>query len=196
MCAHQVLDGKYEGDTGLIVRIEESRVVLFSDLSMHELEVLANNIQLCPDIATGVDSLGKFQWGDLVQLEAQVVGVIVRLERENFQVLSMHGKTVDAKPGSLVKYRENANTTALDMHQNSIKRRDIVKVVDGPHSGREGEIRHLYRNFAFLHSKLYIDTGGVFVCKTRHLQQVGGDKIGTLMEMGNPVYASPSRSDK
>ncbi|XP_058789621.1 transcription elongation factor SPT5-like [Phymastichus coffea] len=192
----KVLEGKYEGDTGLIVRIEETRVVLFSDLSMHELEVLASNIQLCPDVATGVDSLGKFQWGDMVQLEVQIVGVIVRLERENFQVLSMHGKIVDAKPGSLLKYRENKNTTALDMHQNQIKRRDIVKVVDGPHSGREGEIRHLYRNFAFLHSKIYIDTGGIFVCKTRHLQLVGGEKLGTLMDVVSPVYASPVRSDK
>lgn len=72
-------------------------------------------------MATGVDSLGQFQWGDLVQLEyvdiffflptwvwnqiilligliqlhfssPQTVGTIVRLERENFQILNMHGK--------------------------------------------------------------------------------------------------------
>ena len=190
------MSGKYEGDTGLVVRIEGNRAVLFSDLSMHELEVLAQNLQLCPDIATGVDSLGKFQWGDLVQLEPQTVGVIVRLEKENFQVLSMHGKIVDAKPGSLIKYRENKNTIALDSQQNTIKRKDIVKVVDGPHSGREGEIKHLYRSFAFLHSKIYIDTGGIFVCKTRHLQLVGGAKTSATLEYTTPVYASPARSER
>ena len=31
--------------------------------------------------------------------------------------------------------------------------KDIVKCIDGPHSGRQGEIKHLYRNFAFLHSR-------------------------------------------
>ena len=191
------MTGKYEGDTGLIIRIEENRIVLFSDLSMHEVEVLSDNLQLSPDMATGVDSLGKFQWGDLVQLEAQTVGVIIRLERENFQVLSMHGKVVDAKPGGLIKYKENQNTTALDMYQNSIKRRDIVKVVDGPHCGREGEIKHLYRNCAFLYSKVYIETGGIFICKTRHLQQVGGFKTGSLIDFDSvPVYASPSRSER
>lgn len=65
----KVLAGRYEGETGLIVRVEPSRVVLVSDLTMHELEVLPRDLQLCSDMATGVDSLGQFQWGDLVQLE-------------------------------------------------------------------------------------------------------------------------------
>lgn len=65
----KVLAGRYEGETGLIVRVEPGRVVLVSDLTMHELEVLPRDLQLCTDMATGVDSLGQFQWGDLVQLE-------------------------------------------------------------------------------------------------------------------------------
>jgi transcription elongation factor SPT5 len=43
--------------------------------------------------------------------------------------------------------------------------------------GRSGEIKHLYRNFAFLHSRMYLDNGGIFVCKTRHLQLAGGAKV-------------------
>lgn len=65
----KVLAGRYEGETGLIVRVEPGRVVMVSDLTMHELEVLPRDLQLCTDQATGVDSLGQFQWGDLVQLE-------------------------------------------------------------------------------------------------------------------------------
>ena len=33
----KVLHGRYEGDTGLIVRVEDNMVVLFSDLTMHEV---------------------------------------------------------------------------------------------------------------------------------------------------------------
>jgi transcription elongation factor SPT5 len=62
------------------------------------------------------------------------VGVIVRLERENFHVLSMHGKLVEAKPQALQKKREARNVQALDLEQNNIQVRDIVKVVDGPHA--------------------------------------------------------------
>ncbi len=46
-------------------------------------------------------------------------------------------------------------------------------MIDGPHSGRQGQIRHLFRNFAFLHSRMMLDNGGIFVCKCRHLVQAG-----------------------
>ena len=65
----KVIHGSYEGDTGLIVRVEEKEVVLFSDLTMHELRVRPIDLQLCTEMATGVDSMGQFSFGDLVQLE-------------------------------------------------------------------------------------------------------------------------------
>lgn len=172
----KVLAGRYEGETGLIVRVEPHRAVLVSDLTMHELEVLPRDLQLCSDMATGVDSFGQFQWGDLVQLDAQTVGVIVRLERENFHVLTPHGKVIECKPTALQKRRENRSTFALDVSQNQIQRKDIVNVLEGPHAGRDGEIKHLYRNFAFLHSRMYTENGGIFACKTRHLKLTGGNK--------------------
>ncbi|XP_050095989.1 transcription elongation factor SPT5 [Anopheles aquasalis] len=182
----KVLAGRYEGETGLIVRVEPGRVVLVSDLTMHELEVLPRDLQLCTDMATGVDSLGIYQWGDLVQLDAQTVGVIVRLERENFHVLGMHGKVIECKPTALQKRRENRNTIALDWDQNQIRRKDIVKVMEGPHTGRDGEIKHLYRNLAFLHSRMYTENGGIFVVKTRHVQLAGGNKNALP---GNPMMS-------
>jgi len=66
-------------------------VVLFSDLTMHELKVLPRDLQLCTDMATGVDSLGQFQFGDMVQIDPQTVGVIVQIQKENFQVDTVGG---------------------------------------------------------------------------------------------------------
>ncbi|KAK9886433.1 hypothetical protein WA026_016713 [Henosepilachna vigintioctopunctata] len=193
----KVLSGRYEGDTGLVVRVENNRVVLISDLTMHEMEVLPKDLQLCTDMASGVDSLGKFEWGDLVNLDSETVGVIVRLERENFHVLNMHGKVVECRPGSLQKRRLNRFTAALDSYRNNLHRKDMVKVIDGPHSGFSGEIKHLYRNFAFLYSREFLQNGGIFVCKTKHLHLAGGNKavasadITTGMEFMSPRRSSP-----
>lgn len=189
----KVLAGRYEGDTGLVVRVEPGRAVLVSDLTMHELEVLPRDLQLCSDMATGVDSLGHFQWGDLVQLDAQTVGVIVRLEKESFHVLGVQGKVLEVKPQALSKRRENRFTVALDSEQNTIQKKDVVKVIDGPHAGRSGEVKHLYRNYAFLQSRMYLDNGGVFVCKTRHLQLAGGSKQPAAPGLGfmSPRIQSP-----
>ena len=40
----KVIAGRYEGDTGLIIRVEENAVVLFSDLTMHEVLL---NLEKC-----------------------------------------------------------------------------------------------------------------------------------------------------
>ena len=52
----------------------------------------------------------------------------------------MHGKVVSVRPAALQKKRENRNAVALDSEQNSIQKRDIVKVIDSPHSGRQGKL--------------------------------------------------------
>ena len=85
----------------------------------------------------------------------------------------MHGKVISTKPASLQKKRENRNAVALDTEQNPVQKLDVVKVIDGPHSGRQGQIKHLFRNFAFLHSRMMLDNGGIFVCKCRHLVLAG-----------------------
>jgi len=43
--------------------------------------------------------------------------------------------------------------------------------------GKEGEIRHLYRGFAFLHSKKVIENGGIFVARTRQLALAGSSRV-------------------
>ncbi|KAH8035967.1 hypothetical protein HPB51_014090 [Rhipicephalus microplus] len=187
----KVIAGRFEGDTGLIVRVEDNMVVLFSDLTMHELKVLPRDLQLCADMATGVDSLGQFQWGDLVQLDPQTVGVIVRLEKENFQVLNMHGKLVQVKHQSVTKKCDARKAVALDSDQNQIQVRDIVKVIDGPHSGRQGDVKHIFRNFAFLHSRMMLENGGIFVCKTRHLLLAGSTRQSSGPAMGGYSPLSP-----
>lgn len=172
----KVIAGRYEGDTGLIVRVEENLVVLFSDLTMHEMKVLPKDLQLCTDMATGVDSLGQYQFGDLVQIDPQTVGVIVRLEKENFQILSMHNKILNLKPAAVTRKRDTKYAVALDSENNSIQVKDVIKVIDGPHSGRQGEIKHLYRSYCFLMSRTMTENGGYFVCRTRHVVLAGGSR--------------------
>uniref|UniRef100_A0A673WK36 Transcription elongation factor SPT5 n=1 Tax=Salmo trutta TaxID=8032 RepID=A0A673WK36_SALTR len=192
----KVIAGRYEGDTGLIVRVEENFVILFSDLTMHELKVLPRDLQLCSETASGVDAGGQHEWGELVQLDPQTVGVIVRLERETFQVLNMHGKVLTVRHQAVNRRKDNRFAVALDSEQNNIHVKDIVKVIDGPHSGREGEIRHIFRGFAFLHCKKLVENGGMFVCKTRHVVLAGGSKPRdvTNFTVGGFAPKSPSIS--
>ena len=61
----------------------------------------------------------------------QTVGVIVRLEKEVFKVLTQHGKEVTVPQHAIQPRKTRA--VALDNKGNSITSRDIIKVVSGPH---------------------------------------------------------------
>ena len=65
----KVIGGRNEGETGLIVRVEDSTAVLLSDLTMDEVTVFQRYLQLCEAVASGLDSMGQFELGDLVQIE-------------------------------------------------------------------------------------------------------------------------------
>jgi hypothetical protein len=60
-----------------------------------------------------------------------VVGVIVRLEKEAFKVLTQHDKEVTVPQHAVQPRRTKA--VALDHNGNSFTSRDIVKVIQGPH---------------------------------------------------------------
>jgi transcription elongation factor SPT5 len=141
--------------------------------------------------------MGHFQWGDLVQLDQQTVGVIVRLEKELFHVLSMNGKVVCVKPQSINKRRESKHVMGVDGKGNTLQVRDIVSV-DGSLPDRQGEIRHIYRNYAFLYSRMCLENGGIFVCKTNQLELAGGNLNKSSMLSGgiSPAhgYMSPRLS--
>ena len=40
----KVIKGRFEGDTGLIVRVEEDLIVLFSDLTFHEVSKICDRL--------------------------------------------------------------------------------------------------------------------------------------------------------
>lgn len=65
----KVIGGRNEGETGLIVRVEDNTAIILSDLTMEEITVFQRFLQLCQATATGVDSMGHFEWGDFVQIE-------------------------------------------------------------------------------------------------------------------------------
>ena len=98
----KVIGGRNEGETGLIVRVEENKAIIISDLTMEELTIFHRFLQLCKATATGIDSLGHFEWGDLVQIDANTMGVIVRLEKETFRVLTMNNKVLMVNQLSLI----------------------------------------------------------------------------------------------
>lgn len=177
----RVIGGRYEGDTGLIVRVEDNMIILLSDLSIEELKVLPKDLQLCADITTGVDSAGHFQYQDLVMIDSDTVGVIVRLERENVEVLTSSDKIMRIRPQAIQSKRDSRLIKAFDSQRNTLQVGDLVKVIDGPYvSGKkdaeddkQGQVKHIFRTSVWVYSRKHVEHGGIFVSRAKNLLLVG-----------------------
>lgn len=89
-----------------------------------------HNVRLDAQISTGVDQMGQFQFHDLVNLDADTVGIIIRLEKEYVEVLNMHGAVVRVKAIS-IQSRKNAKfAKTFDAGGNTIQAGDLIKVLD------------------------------------------------------------------
>ena len=124
----RVLRGRYDGETGLVVSIRGNEVTMFSDLSMHEIKVLPEDLQVSSERASGVDRLGQFSWGELVELADQAVAVIVRIERDLFHVLDTQGRIRTTKAGGILRKKDTGRAQACDQKDNSIRAKATVKV--------------------------------------------------------------------
>lgn len=195
----KVIDGRFQGDTGIIVRVADKNAILISDVSRDEIKVLIRDLQLCPDRSSGIDTLGQFTFGDLVQIDPQTVGVIVRLEKENLQILTQQGRVRQYKSQAVTRKTEARKPMALDIDNNQIQIKDKVKVVDGPHKNKTAEVMHIFRSYIFLQSRLVTENGGIFVTKPKNLQLFGSSagrtttysSSGITLDISSPRITSP-----
>ena len=95
--------------------------------------------------------------------------MIVRLEKEMFRVLTMNNRTITVNSQAVSKRRANKFAAALDCENKTVTPGDIVKVIDGLHKGQQGQVKYLYRHFAFLFTKSFPENAGYFVGTTRQL---------------------------
>uniref|UniRef100_A0A7N4PDB0 Transcription elongation factor SPT5 n=1 Tax=Sarcophilus harrisii TaxID=9305 RepID=A0A7N4PDB0_SARHA len=189
----QVLAGRYRGTTGFVLKVEPSFVLLLSDLGREELKVLPRDLRLCPDTAAPEDVWGRHRWGEMVQLSPSTVGVIVGLDADALQVLDMEDRVVTMRRQAVTARKDNRLAMALDGQQNGVRVRDSVRVVEGPRTGLQATVLHLFRGIAFLRSRTLTEHGGLFACKCRHLLLAGAAQSGRGRDLlAGGLTAGPS----
>jgi len=166
-----VIDGHFKGDTGIIVRVEENLIILISDINNEEVKVLPRDLRLSPHVATGVDSLGRFQLHDLVQVDKDIFGIIVGVHAEIITVLNQQGNVMNLKSSQIMKKIDAKFARGTDANKHQIQKGDHVKLLDD--TNRDAEILHLNRGAVFLNCRAHKENGGVLVRPARQVSLVG-----------------------
>jgi transcription elongation factor SPT5 len=179
----KVVAGRAAGVTGTVVRVEGERITILTDINYEEVQVFSSDVQETNEVSTGLDVVGQFKLHDLILLQSAAasaampsVGVIIKLEKNVLQVIDNNGKVRAVRPADAQPQKKSQLGYALDSEQRLMGQGDMVKITDGTNKGKQGTIRHIFRNHLFLHSPARMENSGIFVVKARQVSLMGQSK--------------------
>ncbi|KAG2448985.1 hypothetical protein HYH02_005739 [Chlamydomonas schloesseri] len=162
----RVLAGQYGGDTGMVVRVEEALCYLISDTTREEIKVFARDLTESEVVASGIEMLGEYQLHDLVQINQNTAGVIVKIEKDAARVLTSNG-TPDQPDVRLCRLPDIQRKVVFkqkpitqDHGGNQVKEKDWVIILNGRMKERGGSVAFIWRGTLFLHCKDVTENGG------------------------------------
>ncbi|GAA6032088.1 hypothetical protein JCM8097_007064 [Rhodosporidiobolus ruineniae] len=184
----KVMQGSNADETGLVVKVQGDVVTFLSDLSSTEVSVFAKDVREAAEVGSGVNVIGGFELHDLVQLDPQTAGVIIKIERDMFRILDQLGTVRMLKPNQISGKVSTRNAVATDKDGFDIKDGETMKETSPSGAERRGKVLHVYRSmYAFLHSRDIVENGGVFVCYARNLESTAPRANKSKMSTGmNP----------
>ncbi|GAA5832358.1 hypothetical protein JCM11251_006422 [Rhodosporidiobolus azoricus] len=184
----KVMQGTNADETGLVVKVQGDVVTFLSDLSSTEVSVFAKDVREAAEVGSGVNVIGGFELHDLVSLDPQTAGVIIKIERDMFRILDQTGAVRNLKPNQISGKVNSRFAVATDKDGFDIKQDESMKEVSPTGVERRGRVLHVYRSmYAFLHSRDIVENGGVFVCYARNLESTAPRANKPKMGMGmNP----------
>ncbi|XWS23610.1 hypothetical protein CRYUN_Cryun28dG0029600 [Craigia yunnanensis] len=172
----KVVSGTKEGATGMVVKVEQHVLIILSDTTKEHIRVFADGVVESSEVTTGVTKIGEYELHDLVLLDNNSFGVIIRVESEAFQVL----KGVPERPEvSLVNLREikcklEKKFNVQDRYKNTISVKDVVRILEGSCKGKQGPVEHIYKGVLFVYDRHHLEHAGFICVKADSCCVVGG----------------------
>nr|6IR9_W Chain W, Spt5 [Komagataella phaffii GS115]6J4W_W Chain W, Spt5 [Komagataella pastoris]6J4X_W Chain W, Protein that forms a complex with Spt4p [Komagataella phaffii GS115]6J4Y_W Chain W, Protein that forms a complex with Spt4p [Komagataella phaffii GS115]6J4Z_W Chain W, Spt5 [Komagataella pastoris]6J50_W Chain W, Protein that forms a complex with Spt4p [Komagataella phaffii GS115]6J51_W Chain W, Protein that forms a complex with Spt4p [Komagataella phaffii GS115]7WBW_W Chain W, Transcripti len=191
----RVIHGKHTDDTGLIVEVNGDKVEFISNQTKRTVIVFSNYLIKSTDSTVSINESGRFELHDLVQVNSDLVGIVIRAQKDSFDVLCSDGKLLSLPPVSIYsKLNLNPNQQiAIDSNGVEVKVGDTVREFTGER--RQGTILHVYRNFLFLRSREIVENQGVFVTSSNRVKTITSKSNGTGGQISGPDLSrmNPSR---
>lgn len=162
----KVLFGPFKGETGLIVKIDEEKDILFifSDITSKEIQVKINLVTETNEVSRGRNWFNQYNLHDLVQLNTcDTFGMITQVQKRQFTVLNKSNDLQIIRLNEIIRKIDDRQTVALDKNFDQIQVGDIVLPLTGQFHGERCTVKHIFRISLFLHNRLCRKSGGIFV---------------------------------
>lgn len=191
----KVINGKYKGDTGIIICVKNDQVVILSDFSMTEITVFSKDISEATQ-STGMNVMSnEYNLHDLVQLDTNTVACITKVNGNLLRVLDQNGLCRTVLPSQISMKYQLKNSVATDKNGLEIHIGDTVKDIGD--KNRHWNVLHIIHGYAFLYDREISENNGVFIAKTKNLTTIiaKGSRIasgGPDLNKMNPALQRPT----
>uniref|UniRef100_A0A0K0F5F0 DRB sensitivity-inducing factor large subunit n=1 Tax=Strongyloides venezuelensis TaxID=75913 RepID=A0A0K0F5F0_STRVS len=180
----KVVSGKNSNDTGIVVKYDSSFIYYISDLTKEENKVPANNCVGSTEISSGVDSCGMYSYLDVVKLDSNEVGIIIRIFNKKMEILNQFNNIVTREPSKIFEKITSRSGRTFDMNQNEITVGNQVVIVRGNYAQKNSvdkktiaTVKFVCRGFLFLHDPSKNENGGYFVVKQKDVVLYGNSEL-------------------
>ncbi|VEU20926.1 DEKNAAC101887 [Brettanomyces naardenensis] len=192
-----VVHGVHSGEGGMIVRVGDQQVTLVSDQTGQDVTVFPNYLQRAAESSSSAAAAesGGFELHQLVRLNSEEVGIVLKTEKEALSVLRTDGRVIRIEPeqvqSAVTLDRMTEKTT--DRVGSELKVGDVVKEVRG--EKRQGAVLHIYRTSVFIKSKTLVENTGIFVADSDSVQTVStkGSLVSDAFKVPDLSKMNPNR---
>lgn len=115
----------------------------------------------------------------------ETVGCVLQVDRDRICVLDQHGSRKMIKPSQISNViSERRKAVATDRHGSEIHVGDKVREVGGEQ--KQGEIKHIFRSYLFLHNRAQAENSGISVVRANNVATTAarGGRAGQGMSNG------------
>ncbi|KAJ2765638.1 transcription elongation factor spt5, partial [Coemansia nantahalensis] len=170
----KVLNGRHTNETGMVVNVADAVVTVYTDIGGSEIRVLAKDLRTSSDIGTSMsgarDVIVGLDVNDLVHLDGNQMGVVLKVGRDTLTVLDDQNETRTLAPRAVRPARGGFERTGADLNGAPLRRGDMAREVAG--ARRQGAVVQVTRFVVFLKLQGHSDGGGVIAVRTRQAESL------------------------
>ncbi|CUF97097.1 Hypothetical protein, putative [Bodo saltans] len=176
-----VEQGPYQGRTGTVLKvISNGLLAVLGDGDATEFEVRTKDCRQSRLISTSRHSLGAWRLFDLVMINGNTAGCIVRCTPTQLDVLTTENIVTTISPSEVTKVVRGAGRPAVDKTQNAVARGGAVTIlatnerVPPSVTGAVGTVEQLFDQTLFVRCGSVTENSGVVAIPSNLVQLVGG----------------------
>ena len=204
------IQGRHEGEAGLVVKVEGEVATVFSDVTKEEFLVFSHHLADSAETTHRVETLGEYGVHDLALLKDDSVGMLIRVEKDAAMLMmsTSNFDRPDVRAVRLHDFQRKLQTrtlTAVDSAMETIESKSMCRIVDGPGKGTTITVEHIWKGTLWGKARGVSEHGGMLVCRSRDVKihggrakdpVTGGKGFGAVpMSPGSALLRSPSRQD-